>query len=75
VFRRNRKADNAQMESEDVAAVNVLNTGDNDIRARNIKIDDFRALRPSPSTIISENQKLREYERVANLLVASSVGR
>jgi hypothetical protein len=46
MFRRNRKADNAQIESEDVAAVNVLSTGDNDMRARNIKMDDFKALRP-----------------------------
>jgi len=44
VFRRNRKAESAQMESEDVAAVNVLSTGDKDIRARNIIMDDLRAL-------------------------------
>ena len=31
------------MESEDVAAVNVLSTGDKDMRARNIIMDDFRA--------------------------------
>lgn len=38
-------ADNAQIESEEVAAVKVLKTGDNDISARNINMDDLMALR------------------------------
>jgi len=33
------------MESEDVAAVNVLKSGESDMRARKIKIEDFKALR------------------------------
>jgi hypothetical protein len=42
----NRKADRAQIESEDVAAVNVLSTGDRDSRARNTKIDDLNVFIP-----------------------------
>ena len=45
-MRPNRKADKAQIESEDVAAVNVLNTGDKDINARKIRIEDLRFLIP-----------------------------
>ena len=42
----NRHADRAQIESEDVAALRVFNTGDKDIKERNIRIDDFRCLTP-----------------------------
>lgn len=35
------------MESEDVAAVKVFNTGDKDSRARNTKIEDFAVLDPA----------------------------
>ena len=45
-MRINKIADKAQMESEDVAAVNVLKTGESDISARNINIDDLRVLTP-----------------------------
>jgi len=38
-------AESAQIESEDVAAVKVLNTGESDMRARNIRIEDFTVLR------------------------------
>lgn len=38
-------ADNAQMESEDVAAVKVRKTGDRDMRAKNIMMDGFNILR------------------------------
>jgi hypothetical protein len=38
-------AASAQIESEDVAALRVLKTGERDIRARNIIIDDFRAFK------------------------------
>lgn len=41
----NSTAERAQIESEEVAAVNVLNTGESDIRARNIRIEDFTAFR------------------------------
>lgn len=41
-----RKAESAQIESEDVAAVNVLNTGDKDSKARNINIDDLNVFMP-----------------------------
>jgi hypothetical protein len=40
----NKHADKAQIESEDVAAVRVLRTGDSDNKARNTKIDDLNAL-------------------------------
>ena len=39
-------ADSAQMESDEVAAVRVLRTGDRDMRARNIRIEDLTALTP-----------------------------
>lgn len=42
----NKIAERAHIESEDVAAVNVLNTGESDISARKISMDDFNALRP-----------------------------
>lgn len=38
-------AASAQIESEDVAALRVLKTGERDISARNIIIDDFRAFK------------------------------
>lgn len=41
----NRMAERAQIESDDVAAVNVRSTGDSDINPRNIKIEDFSAVR------------------------------
>ncbi len=41
MFNRNKAADRAQIESEDVAAVRVLKTGERDINARNIKIEDL----------------------------------
>jgi len=43
----NSAADKAQIESEEVAAVSVLKTGDSDMSARNISIDDFNALTPT----------------------------
>ncbi len=45
-MRIKRTADNAQIESEDVAAVSVLRTGESDMRAKNINIDDFKAFTP-----------------------------
>lgn len=42
----NRDADRAQIESEEVAAVNVRRTGDRDMSARNVNIDDLRILTP-----------------------------
>ena len=36
------------MESDEVDAVNVRSTGDKDIRARNIRIDDLKVLRTIP---------------------------
>jgi hypothetical protein len=41
----NKRAERAQIVSDEVAAVSVRKTGESDMRARNIKIDDFRALR------------------------------
>lgn len=43
----NKKAESAQTESEDVAAVNVRNTGESDTNARNINIEDFSVLMPT----------------------------
>ena len=40
-----RIAAKAQIESEDVAAVSVRNTGESDMSARNIIMDDFKVLR------------------------------
>jgi hypothetical protein len=62
------------MESEDVAAVNVLSTGDSDIRARNIIIDDFRALRSKAYTSLASIKSWEEYERVVDMLGHSAVG-
>lgn len=44
MFRKNKNAERAQIESEDVAAVSVLSTGESDMSARNIKMDDLKAL-------------------------------
>lgn len=41
------------MESEDVAAVSVRNIGESDMRARNIIIDDFKALRSANGVSIA----------------------
>lgn len=43
-------ADSAHMESDEVDAVKVRSTGDKDIRARNIRIDDLKVLRTIPVT-------------------------
>jgi hypothetical protein len=43
----NKKAESAQMESEDVAAVSVRNTGESDINERKINIDDLSILMPT----------------------------
>jgi hypothetical protein len=43
----NKKADRAQMESDDVAAVNVLSTGERDNSARNIRMDDLNVFTPA----------------------------
>ena len=48
-----RIAAKAQMESEDVAAVNVRNTGASVMRARNIIMDDFKALRSANGVSIA----------------------
>jgi len=45
MFRENRIADKAQIESDDVAAVRVRKTGERDIKARKTSIEDLRALR------------------------------
>jgi len=39
------KAAKAQIESEEVAALNVRKTGESDIKTRNIMMDDLRVLR------------------------------
>lgn len=36
------------MESEEVAAVNVFSTGDNDIKARKTSIEAFNVFAPAP---------------------------
>ena len=41
------------MESEDVAAVSVRNTGESVMRARNIIMDDFNALRSANGVSIA----------------------
>ena len=42
------------MESEDVAAVKVLSTGDSDIRARKTRMEAFKVFAPEQDTGISE---------------------
>ena len=42
----NKHADRAQIESEDVAAVRVFRTGDNDIRARKTRMEAFTVFAP-----------------------------
>jgi hypothetical protein len=41
------------MESEDVAALKVFNTGDNAMRAKKTKMDDFRVLVPAQRKNVS----------------------
>jgi hypothetical protein len=45
MFKAKRIADSAQIESDDVAAVRVRNTGERDIRERKTSIEDLTALR------------------------------
>ena len=49
----NKRADKAQIESEDVAAVNVFKTGERDISARKINIDDFVVFTPADKRKVS----------------------
>ena len=44
----NRQADNAHIESEDVAAVRVRKMGESPIRERKTNIDDLTVLVPGP---------------------------
>ena len=43
----NKQAASAHIESDDVAAVNVLNTGERPKSAKKTKIDDFTTLAPA----------------------------
>jgi hypothetical protein len=49
----NRHAAKAQMESDDVAAVNVLSTGESDMSDRNTKMDDLIIFAPGYSDQMS----------------------
>lgn len=44
IFRMKRAADNAHIESDDVAAVSVRSTGDSDNNARKTNMDDLMTL-------------------------------
>ena len=46
-FRINKQAASAHIESDDVAAVNVLKTGERPKSARKTRIDDFIVFAPS----------------------------
>ena len=46
MFKINKHAAKAQMESDEVEADNVRSTGDKDSKARKTKIDDFSVLDP-----------------------------
>lgn len=46
MFKINKHAAKAQMESDEVEADNVRSTGDKDSNARKTKIDDFSVLDP-----------------------------
>lgn len=49
------------MESDEVAADNVRRTGDNDIRARNIKIEDLNVFTPVINNVeLLNGRKKRE---------------
>lgn len=48
----NKQAERAQIESDEVAALKVLSTGDSAMRARNTRRDDFRVLVPGQSKIL-----------------------
>ena len=53
----NKEAARAQMESDEVAAVSVLKTGDKDMSTRNIMIDDFitfRSANPGLSVFLAK---------------------
>lgn len=50
-----RHADNAQIESEDVAAVRVFRTGESDMSARKTRMDVFSALAPRESFRVREH--------------------
>ena len=52
----NKQAASAHIESDDVAAVNVLNTGERPKSAKKTKIDDFTTLAPA-----RENQMFRKW--------------
>lgn len=49
----NKEAARAQMESDEVAAVSVLRTGDKDMSTRNIMIDDFITFRSKKRELLS----------------------
>ena len=55
MFNINKHAVRAQIESDDVAAVNVLNTGESDIRDRNTRIDDLTVFAPEQISMIGDN--------------------
>lgn len=70
MFRRNRQADRAHIESEDVAADNVLRTGDKDIRARNMRMKGLKILTGPVShfsKVRAKTEKEQSYERSSRL--------
>lgn len=64
-----RMADRAQIESDEVAAVNVLNTGDRDINARKINMDDFKALTPERGCVQYVSVKVRVLDRLTIIIL------
>ena|ERR1700722_17983297 len=71
----NKKADRAQMESDDVAAVNVLSTGERDNSARNIRMDDLNVFTPAQKKVGRSASSLnigKKHERSTRLRSLSS---
>lgn len=68
-----RHAVSAQIESEDVEADNVRKTGERAMRARNTKIDDFKALLPLKKKVeTSERQAQFKYDSLTLIPIKRS---
>ena len=65
MFKINKHAAKAQMESDEVEADNVRSTGDKDSKARKTKIDDFSVLDPilkCPHTLRQSAMKRKRHD-------------
>lgn len=63
MLRRKRHADNAQMESDEVAAVKVLRTGARPMRARRTNSDDLNAFEPKGDGFSEGLESMQHYDK------------